>query len=142
MVANELQGLKALIVDDYSDSVMLVRKILQLKGIESNCATTTSEALATYKLHQPDILLIDLEMPVEDGFSLIRKIRALDVEEGRVVPAIALTVHSLGEVKTKAREAGFQETIAKPFKIDALLAIITKALEFDSLSSSAVVKAP
>jgi DNA-binding response OmpR family regulator len=69
-------------------------------------------------------LLSDIEMPGEDGYSLIRKVRLLDVEQGGQVPAVALTAHARLEDRVRALSAGFQSHIAKPVNADELVAVI------------------
>lgn len=128
MNTNHLQGLKALVVDDYINICHLVRFILDAEGIESTCATSVDEALEIYPSLKPDILISDIAMPVEDGFSLMRRIRALSPEEGGQVPAIALTAYSGEAIRLEARKAGFQEFMTKPVDIDKLLAVVRKLL--------------
>lgn len=138
MVIRQLQGLKALVVDDDANSFKLVQAVLEISGIESTCASSVYEALAVYKSLQPDILIADLEMPDKDGFFLIRKIRALSLAEGGEVPAIALTISSSIEVRLQAKKLGFQECIAKPFNIYYLLASVTELLQLSEKERATV----
>ncbi|HEY9660185.1 MAG TPA: response regulator, partial [Allocoleopsis sp.] len=66
MVIRQLQGLKALVVDDDANSFKLVQSVLKISGIESTCASSVYEALAVYRSLRPDILIADLEMPDGD----------------------------------------------------------------------------
>lgn len=129
MVNSKLQELKALVVDDYGDTCDLVGFILDTEGIAPTCVTSVNEALEIYRSLQPDILIADLGMPVEDGFSLIRQIRALKPEEGGQVPAIALTGYTTEDVKLEVVEAGFQGFVSKPFEIDELITVVANLLE-------------
>jgi CheY-like chemotaxis protein len=70
------------------------------------------------------VLLSDIAMPVEDGYSLIRRIRALSPREGGDVPAAALTAYATAEDRSRALGAGFQEHLAKPVDPDRLLAMM------------------
>jgi len=79
------------------------------------------EALAAWK---PHVLISDIGMPEEDGYSLIRKIRALSPEHGANVPAIALTGYVRVEERMRALEAGYQMFVPKPVETSELIAII------------------
>jgi PAS domain S-box-containing protein len=119
-----LKGLRILAIDDEPD----VRDMLQtlLEDCGANVLTAASakaglEALAAWK---PHVLISDIGMPEEDGYSLIRKIRALSPEHGANVPAIALTGYVRVEERMRALEAGYQMFVPKPVETSELIAII------------------
>jgi CheY-like chemotaxis protein len=97
----ELSGLRVLLVDDEADSRDLLNLVLGSCGAEVVIARSASEALATVKGKKFDVIVSDIGMPEEDGFSLIRKIRGLSNEEGGDVPAIALTAYARAEDRVK-----------------------------------------
>jgi len=88
-----LDGLRVLVVDDDLDSVELEALILKRAGAEVQSCRSAAEALDGVLKWRPDVLISDIEMPEEDGYSLIRKIRALDAVAGGKTPAVALTAY-------------------------------------------------
>ena len=109
-VAPTLSGVRAIVVDDDADSLELARVMLVSAGadvIACGSAAATREALATWPA---DILVIDIEMPREDGFALVRSLR----EAGRRTPAIALTAYGRAEDRKRALAAGFNMHMSKP----------------------------
>jgi CheY-like chemotaxis protein len=73
---------------------------------------------------RPDVLVCDLGMPAEDGYSLIRKLRVLEESQESILPAIALTAYVRSEDRTRAIRSGFQNHLAKPVEPVELLAIV------------------
>lgn len=74
---------------------------------------------------RPDLLISDIEMPDEDGYSLIRKVRSSDAKLGTSIPCVALTAHARSEDRMRVLSAGFQAHVAKPVAADELIAVIT-----------------
>lgn len=110
-----LNGLRVLAVDDNADARELLTFLLEEYGIEVLTAASATEALEIITQLKPDILLIDIAMPGEDGYSLICKVRNLEAEEGGQIPAIALTASADENGSALAIKAGFQNFITKPF---------------------------
>lgn len=110
----DLTGIRVLVVDDELDTLEVLRAALTNCGAAVRTAVTVSDALDTFLVWQPNVLISDLGMPNEDGFSLIRKVRALKAEEGGKVPAAALTAYVREEDRLRALDAGFQTHIPKP----------------------------
>jgi len=110
-----LEGVRILVVDDRSDERDLLKMILVREGSEVKTAASAAEALTTIKTWRPDILISDIAMPTEDGYSLVKKIRALDDRVIAAVPAIALTAHARVEDRQQALDAGFDYHVGKPF---------------------------
>ncbi|HEU5133289.1 MAG TPA: ATP-binding protein, partial [Pyrinomonadaceae bacterium] len=92
-----LEGLKVLVVDDEIDTGELIGEVLKECGSEVIVSRSAAEALVALEEHKPDILISDLGMPDEDGYSLIEKIRALPSERGGDIPAAALTAYARAE---------------------------------------------
>jgi CheY-like chemotaxis protein len=119
-----LEGLWVLIVDDNEDAVVLTSIILEAYGIQAITAASVSEALEMFLEAKPEMLICDLAMPGEDGYSLIRKIRNLEPEQGGQIPAIALTASARDEDRSLSIEAGFQVHLAKPIEPDELVRVV------------------
>jgi PAS domain S-box-containing protein len=110
----DLTGLRVLVVDDEPDTLEILRAALTSYGANVRTAVSASHALETFLVWKPNVLISDLGMPNEDGYSLIRKVRALKPEEGGSVPAAALTAYVREEDRLRALDAGFQTHIPKP----------------------------
>jgi PAS domain S-box-containing protein len=121
-----LRDLRILIVDDEQDSRELMA--LALKGLGANVtsAGNVPDALAEIALLTPDVLISDIGMPGEDGFSLIRKIRAQERIGAERLPAIALTAYARAEDRTRILSAGFQVHVPKPVDPDELAALVVR----------------
>ena len=110
----ELSGLRVLLVDDEADSRDLLNFVLESCEAQVSTAGSAAEALELIKRVRFDVIVSDIGMPDEDGYSLIRKIRALSNEQGGNTPAIALTAYARAEDRVRALRSGFQMHIAKP----------------------------
>lgn len=122
-----LEGLRILVVDDEADSRDLVTAILTRCGGEVRCCETAAEALETFRAWKPDLLVSDIGMPHEDGYSLIRKLRKLRLKLAREIPAIALTAYATDDDRERTLSAGFQMHVAKPIEPKALVRTIAGA---------------
>jgi CheY-like chemotaxis protein/anti-sigma regulatory factor (Ser/Thr protein kinase) len=109
-----LQGVRVLIVDDDADALGLISTMLTTAGAEVSAHATSSEALAQLRVWRPHVLVSDLEMPGDDGYSLIRRVRALTPAEGGRTPAIALTAYGRPEDRIRSLAAGFSIHVSKP----------------------------
>lgn len=122
--APDLSGIRVLVVDDEPDMREFLAFVLEDYGAQVEVVASAFEALEVLPQGKPDILLSDIGMPEMDGYTLIRKIRAMPPEQGGLLPAIALTAYA-GEVdQTQALSAGFQKHVAKPVEPDKLAAIV------------------
>ena len=122
--ASTLAGLRVLLVDDEEDSREIVMAMLEKNGVQVKAAASAYEALRTFAEWRPDVLVSDIGMPVEDGYSLIRKVRSLPPERGGDVPAAALTGYAGRTDYLKALSAGYQSHIKKPVDFEELIAVI------------------
>lgn len=109
-----LRGLRVLVVDDEFDARTLLTTILEKSGAQVRAVSSTREALDSMPAWKPDVLIADIGMPVEDGYSLIRKVRALPREQGGQTPALALTAYARTEDRIRALSEGYQVHLAKP----------------------------
>jgi PAS domain S-box-containing protein len=119
-----LEGLKVLVVDDEADTRELIREVLKECGSEVILSRSAAEALEALEKHRPDILISDLGMPDEDGYSLIAKIRALPSERGGGIPAAALTAYARIEDRMRVLRSGFQFHLPKPVDSAELVTVV------------------
>ena len=120
-----LAGLCILVVDDNDDARALLRSVLEFYGATVLTAGSASQALETLELIVPDLLVSDIGMPDEDGYILLRTIRAFEPERGGQIPAVACTGFPREYDRTRLREAGFQAHLTKPIQPVQLMAAIT-----------------
>jgi PAS domain S-box-containing protein len=116
-----LLGLTVLVVDDELDARELIATVLEDAGARTLSATTANEALEFLRRDKPDVLLSDIGLPVEDGYALMSRVRALPPEQGGLTPAAALTAYSRAEDARRAISAGFQRHVPKPVEPDVLV---------------------
>jgi PAS domain S-box-containing protein len=131
-----LDGLKVLIVDDEADTREVLKVMLAESGLEVTTAASAEEALELLESWQPKLLVSDIGMPGEDGYSLIRQVRQLSPAEGGSIPAVALTAYSREEDRKQVLSAGFQMHVAKPVEPAELLKAIATLTEQAIASSS------
>jgi CheY-like chemotaxis protein len=118
-----LDGVRVLVVDDEPDARSLIERLLQECEATVSTAGSASEALEHVARETPDVLLSDIGMPKEDGYSLIRRIRNLSGDASRI-PAIALTAYARAEDRAKALQAGYQLHLSKPVEPVKLIAMV------------------
>ncbi|HEX7334285.1 MAG TPA: ATP-binding protein [Pyrinomonadaceae bacterium] len=119
-----LKGLKVLVVDDEPDTRELISEVLKECGSEVITSQSAAEALVALEEHKPDILISDLGMPDEDGYSLISKIRALPEDRGGQIPAAALTAYARAEDRMRVLRSGFQFHLPKPVDSAELVTVV------------------
>jgi CheY-like chemotaxis protein len=119
-----LDGLRILVVDDNIDTLELFAVILSQYGVEAITAASVAQAIDVLAQFVPDILISDIAMPGEDGYSLIRQVRALEAFQEGVLPAIALTAYAGEAERVLAFEAGFQMHVSKPVDPFELVAVV------------------
>lgn len=136
MNTTALQGVKVLIVEDETDTRNFLVYLLEEYGAIANFAASTEAALAIIPESKPDILISDIGMSDEDGYSLMRKLRRIEAQQGGHIPAIALTAFSGKEDRLAALEAGFEQHLVKPIDPNQLITTITNLLELKSRGRS------
>jgi signal transduction histidine kinase/DNA-binding response OmpR family regulator len=120
-----LSGIRVLIVDDDADTCEMLTFALSLLGAEAQASYSAAEAFASLTDWKPDILLTDINMPDEDGYSLVNRLRTLTPKNGANIPAIALTALARPEDTEQALNAGFQLHLSKPVDIEELAEAIS-----------------
>jgi len=119
-----LDGLRVLVVDDEPDTLAMLRVMVGGMKAEVRCCASAGEALQILEEWKPDVLVSDIEMPGEDGYQLIRKVRERDAASSGQIPAVALTAYARTEDRVRALSAGYQMHLAKPFEPAELAAVI------------------
>lgn len=119
-----LEGIRVLAVDDDRDSIEMVRTILDHAGAVTEVASSVAHAVERLAEFRPDVILSDLEMPDEDGYSLIRRIRGLPPERGGLTPVAAVTAYGRVEDRVRTLSAGFDTHLAKPVDPAELVAVV------------------
>jgi PAS domain S-box-containing protein len=123
-----LDDARVLVVDDESDAREIINIMLTQCGAESRMAGSAREALDVLAEWKPDVLVSDVGMPEEDGYLLIRKIRALEAERGGRIPAVALTGYAGPEDRVRLLSAGYQMHITKPVELQELAIVVANLL--------------
>jgi len=123
-IGGGLTGLRILVVDDEEDARDLIGTVLREAGAVVETSHSATEGLAAFKRFRPDILVSDIGMAGEDGFSLVRRVRSLGASEGGNVPALALTAFARAEDDAQALAAGFTKHVGKPVAPDLLVATL------------------
>jgi CheY-like chemotaxis protein len=119
-----LANIRVLVVDDEIDARDLIKILLEMAGATVSTAGSASEAMEHILAAPPDVLVCDIGMPGEDGYSLIRRLRAVEKIQENALPAVALSAYARTEDRTKSIRAGFQNHLAKPVEPSELLAIV------------------
>jgi signal transduction histidine kinase/ActR/RegA family two-component response regulator len=123
-----LAGVRALVVEDEADARELLRTVLEASGAVVTAAGSVAEALEALERDRPEVLVSDIAMPGDDGYALIRKVRALPPERGGRLPAVAVTAHARAQERTRALVAGFQLHVPKPVEPAELVAVVASLL--------------
>lgn len=121
-----LDQIRVLVVDDDDDARELTAYFLESSSLEVRTAASAADALSALDDYSPHVILSDIGMPVEDGYALIRRIRALPAEEKKRIPAVAVTAFTRNEDSERALAEGFDVHMAKPVDLPQLLKIITR----------------
>jgi CheY-like chemotaxis protein len=119
-----LDGLRVLAVDDEADARQLLATVLERCGAEVRTCASASEALEALKQYKPDVLVSDIGMPDEDGYSLMEKVRASEAGRGERIPAVALTAYARVEDRLRALSAGYNMHVPKPVEPAELAMVI------------------
>jgi len=119
-----LDGLRILLVDDDREALDLASVILSTAGAAVATCTSAVDAVAQVQQWRPDVLVSDIEIPDEDGYALIRRVRALEPERGGRTPAVALTAYGGIQDRMQSLTAGFSMHVPKPVNPDELTTII------------------
>ena len=132
-----LKDLRILVVDDDLATRDAVSEVLREMGADVKVAESAEEAMTAVATFQPQLLLCDIAMPGEDGYAFIRRLRALGVDGGGSMPALALTALATDDDRQRSLAAGFQMHLTKPVDIDRLSAAVVELAARPHASSGA-----
>jgi CheY-like chemotaxis protein len=125
MAQTQAGGLRILLADDHVESVISVGRLLRSQGHHVQAALSGAEAVSSAAVFRPNVALIDLSLPVLDGYAVAQELRAMPATKSAFL--IALTGWDSDEVVARARAAGFDRHIVKPLSLDAMLAVLSAA---------------
>jgi CheY-like chemotaxis protein len=128
-----LQGVRVLVVDDDETTREIVEIILAHCGAVVRAVGSAAGALTAIEQWRPDVLVSDISMPGEDGYALVRKMRALDACQGGGIPALAFTALTGTEHRERAIAAGFQCHLSKPAEPVELVKLVAKLWEIGTV---------
>jgi len=129
--SESLTGLHILVVDDDADTLEMMTTALTSRKANVTAVNTVSEAMRVIKTNRPDVLVSDIAMPEEDGYGLIAKVRSLEANGHRPIPAVAITAYAKDEDRDRALISGFQSYLAKPVELTELVSVIARAARGD-----------
>jgi CheY-like chemotaxis protein len=116
--------MKILVVDDHRDSVDSLSRLLQARGHDTACAYDGRQALEAFRRFEPEVIVLDIDMPVLDGYGAARAIRL--APSARLPGLVALTALAGHDTRRLAFEAGFDAHVTKPAHVDALIELMDK----------------
>ena len=120
--SQDLNGLKILLAEDSNDNQLLLRRILEKRNAKVDLASNGEEALRKAKDGAYDVVLMDLQMPIMDGFAATQALRA----SGYDIPIIALTAHATKEDREKCLAIGCNDHLTKPVNVESLLTCLAR----------------
>jgi len=119
-----LAGLRIVVVDDDPDCLEMLATLLRQQDATVRTSASAAEALALVEEWTPSLLVADIEMPGEDGYSLVRRVRTLPLERGGATPAVAVTAYGRVEDRIRSVAAGFDVHLTKPIEPAELIAVV------------------
>jgi CheY-like chemotaxis protein len=119
-----LHGVRVLVVDDEQDARELAAAVLGRHGADVAAAPSAGEGLDKLRTLHPHVVLCDIEMPDEDGYAFIRRVRALPPSDGGLTPAGALTAYASTAERMRALAAGFDMHVPKPVQPAELVQVV------------------
>jgi CheY-like chemotaxis protein len=120
----QLAGVRVLVVDDEPDARALIKRLLEDCKAVVFTAASAVEAVELLQAEQPDVLVSDIGMPNEDGYTFIQRVRALGADRGGNIPAVALTAYARAEDRVRSIRAGFQMHVPKPVEPAELITMV------------------
>ena len=124
--SHSLDGLRVLLVDDEPEAREVISTVITRTGAEVKACTSAQDALVKLMEWKPDVILSDIAMPDEDGYSFIGRVRSLPHDKGGDTPAAALTAYARDVDRRQALDAGYQMHIAKPIGASQLVTMIAR----------------
>jgi two-component system CheB/CheR fusion protein len=134
-VIGNFKGVRVLVVEDDPGTREALTEMLNQSGAAVRSAASAASAMTLFEEFTPELLICDIAMPNEDGYSLLARIRARGLEHGGDVPALALSALAGADDRRQAFDAGFQMHMAKPVGIDRLVIALTLLLRSSRLDA-------
>lgn len=122
----ELRGIHVLLVDDDAGAREMISAALNERHARVTAVASTREAMQVIRRTRPDVLVSDIAMPIEDGYDLIEQVHELEGNNGKTIPAVAITAYARVEDRRKALAAGFQSYLAKPIEPADLIEVVAR----------------
>jgi CheY-like chemotaxis protein len=119
-----LDGLRILVVDDDEPARRVLRLVLEAEGATVFAATSAAAAFQEIERERPDVALVDISMPIVNGFTFVEQLRLRPAVEGGLVPAAALTCYLSAEDRARATQVGFQAYLIKPVDSAELINVV------------------
>ena len=129
-----IKGLHILLAEDNELNMEIAEFVLQNEGAEVTKAWNGQEAVELFRNSEPgefDVILMDIMMPVMNGYETTKMIRSLDREDAKKIPIIAMTANAFTEDRIRAKEAGMDEHVSKPLDVELLLKVIHKLVKYN-----------
>ena len=126
---DSIRGLHILLAEDNELNMEIAEFMLQNEGADVSKAWNGQEAVELFRNSEPgefDVILMDIMMPVMNGYEATKMIRSLDREDAKAIPVIAMTANAFTEDRIRAKEAGMDEHVAKPVNVELLIKVIHK----------------
>ena len=127
-----IKGMHVLLAEDNELNMEIAEFLLQNEGADVEKAWNGQEAVELFKKSEPgefDVILMDIMMPVMNGYEATKMIRSLDREDAKEIPIIAMTANAFTEDRIKAKAAGMDEHVAKPVDVELLIKVIHKLVK-------------
>ena len=119
---------RVLVVDDDAALSEMLGIMLRGEGFDPTFVADGDHAMQAFREWSPDVLVSDIGMPNEDGYSLIRRVRELESSGSREIPAVALTAYATDEDRSQALSAGFQVHVSKPIEPESFVSCLASVL--------------
>ena len=129
-----IKGLHILLAEDNELNMEIAEFMLQNEGADVTKAWDGQEAVELFRNSEPgefDVILMDIMMPVMNGYETTKMIRSLDREDAKAIPIIAMTANAFTEDRIRAKEAGMDEHVAKPVDVELLIKVIHKLVKYN-----------
>lgn len=131
-----LKDVKILAVDDNLECCGILSMLFQLYEADAQVVTKSSEAFELFLQWQPQVLVVDISLPITDGFGLLRQIRCVEAKQGMPpTPAIAITARLSDTIQQEAYQVGYRALYAKPIEIDDFVATLMALIQPSSLGN-------
>ena len=129
-----IKGLHILLAEDNELNMEIAEFVLQNEGADVTKAWDGQEAVELFRNSEPgefDVILMDIMMPVMNGYETTKMIRSLDRDDAKAIPIIAMTANAFTEDRIRAKEAGMNEHVAKPVDVELLIKVIHKLVKYN-----------